>query len=154
MAGLILLGLLETLDSMSFVVSIMVFSYILFWLYMTFRESQILFGISSIVAGYFILVAQLPTVFLVIIFAVFFVMGQQLQMFLQFAVFPFLRIFGVELEREGYGDQMKMQEIQHKLMEGKNLSSEETKYLEDQQKKENNYKTKMEQIMMRQNMGM
>ena len=59
------LGILEDFD---FIIRIVIFSYLLYWLYMTFNELPILFGISVIIGGSFMLFYAIPTIILVILF--------------------------------------------------------------------------------------
>jgi hypothetical protein len=85
-------GVLETLGEMDFVIRIMVFSYLLFWLYMTFMpaKAEILFGISAIAAGYLVFAHGISITILALFFLFFVVLGSQIQMILMFGVLPLL----------------------------------------------------------------
>ncbi|MFQ5405867.1 MAG: hypothetical protein ACE5DI_01780 [Candidatus Micrarchaeia archaeon] len=125
-ANVLALGVLEDFD---FVIRIVVFSYLLYWLYMTFNELPVLFGISALVAGFFMLFYSFPTIFLVILFFLIVVMGSMLQQLLLFGVYPLMQLFGVHPKQPGMGEfeeqQMKVQEIEKKMLQNKALSSEE-----------------------------
>ena len=141
-----LLGILEDFD---FVIKVFVFAYIEFYLYMQLRESQLLFGIATLIASYFLLYQPIPTIFLVVLFVIFFTMGAHLQFLIQFGLYPLLRIFGIELEHPEVAEQKKMQEIQKKLQNGLELEEMEERWLEAQQKKDANYNKKMQERMQR-----
>ena len=135
------------LDQMQFVLQVIVFSYILFWLYITFRENQILFGLSSIVAAYFIILNPITTTTLVVLFVAFVLMGTHFQMLIQFGVYPLLRFFGIELEHAEMAEQQKMHGIEKKLMEGKELNNDEVRFLENHQAKQMEYQKQVQQYM-------
>lgn len=81
---------METLNELDFVMRVIVFSYLLFWLYITFRDVQVLFGLASLITGYFIFAHGLSITLLTIFFMAFVVMGSHLQMFIQFGLMPSL----------------------------------------------------------------
>ncbi|MFH1200049.1 MAG: hypothetical protein V1708_03205 [Candidatus Micrarchaeota archaeon] len=134
-------------DDFSFIIQILTFTYILFQLYITFRDSQILFGLASIVAAYFTVLNPLPTTVLVVFFAAFIMMGTHLQMLIQFGVYPLLRIFGVELEHAEMAEQQHMQKIEKKLMEGHELDDSEVQFLEKHQQKQAAYQKNIQYYM-------
>ncbi|VVB67047.1 Uncharacterised protein [Candidatus Norongarragalina meridionalis] len=80
----------STLGELDFVVRVMVFSYMLFWLYMTFKDAQLLFGIATIVVGYLIFVHGVSVTIVVVLWLIFFLLGSQLQMLMLFGVLPLL----------------------------------------------------------------
>ncbi|MDP2717938.1 MAG: hypothetical protein Q8P02_04295, partial [Candidatus Micrarchaeota archaeon] len=59
------LELFETLGEIGFVVQLLVFTYLLFWLYMTFRDLPMLFGLTSAVAGFLIFIHGISVTLLV-----------------------------------------------------------------------------------------
>ena len=89
-AMLFLEDVFSTLGELDFVVRVMVFAYMLFWLYMTFRDSQMLFGLATIVVGYLIFVHGISVTVVVLLWLVFFLLGSQLQMLMLFGVLPLL----------------------------------------------------------------
>ena len=124
-------------SDIGFVIKIMALAYIIFWLYLTFRDSQMLFGLGAIIASYFMLTSAIPLIFIVIIFIVFVVMGNQLQMLLMFGVFPVTRFLGIELDPQ-YIEQKEMQQLQaaeQKLQAGQAISMEEEQLLQHHQDK-------------------
>jgi len=83
-------GIVQTLNELDFVMRVIVFSYLLFWLYITFRDVQVLFGLSSILVGYLVFAHGVSITLLAAFFLVFVVMGTHLQMFIQFGLMPVL----------------------------------------------------------------
>ncbi len=85
-------GVLETLGELDFVIRVMVFSYLLFWMYMTFMpaKAELLFGISGIAVGYLVFAHGVSLTLLVLFFLFFVVLGSQIQMILMFGVLPLL----------------------------------------------------------------
>ncbi|MFH0972187.1 MAG: hypothetical protein V1835_06520 [Candidatus Micrarchaeota archaeon] len=144
-----LLGIIQTLEDLGFVFKLVVFSYMVFWLYMNLRENPILFGMGVIIASFFTLVQPLPTIILVVIFVIFFTMGYHLQFLIQFGLYPLLRIFGIEMEHPEMIEQQKIHGIEQKLRKGLEISDEEEKFMEDLHKREATYQKKMQERMMR-----
>ncbi|MFH1750704.1 MAG: hypothetical protein ABH863_03440 [Candidatus Micrarchaeota archaeon] len=144
-----ILDIFSTIEDMSFVIKIMAFAYMLLWLYAQLRESMLLFGMGSMLAGYFLFINPLPTILIVIIFVVFVSLGMHLQMLFQFGLFPLLRFFGVELEHPEVQEQQKMQNLQQKLGRGEDLTNEEEQFLEKVQKRDVMYQQQMHQRMQR-----
>ncbi len=140
-------GIFDVLGDLKFVIQIIVFSYILFWLYMTFRESQLLFGLSAIIDAYFVLLNPLSTAILVVLFVAFVVMGAHFQMLIQFGLYPFLRFFGVEMEHPEVAEQQHMQNIEKKLQNGLELSQQDIDYLEKTQMKQAEYQKNVQRYM-------
>lgn len=140
-------GLFQFFEDFSFIIQIITFSYILFWLYITFRDAQILFGLSAIIAAYFTLLNPLPTIVLVVFFAAFMMMGMHFQMLIQFGLYPLLRFFGIELEHPEMAEQQQMHAIEKKLMEGKELTQQEINFLEKNQQKQLQYQKNIQQYM-------
>lgn len=91
-----LFGIFDTLQEMDFVIRIMLFSYLLFWLYTTFTpaRAELLFGLSSIAAGYLVFAHGFTVTVLVMFFILFVVLGAQLQMLIQFGFLPLLGYHG------------------------------------------------------------
>lgn len=105
-------GVFETLNELHFVVQVMVFSYLLFWCYLTFRDAQVLFGLAAIVFAYVIFVHGLSITVLTLLFLVFVVMGTHIQMILDFGLFPLLGMhrMGGKLMREQHTDPAELQQ--------------------------------------------
>ena len=78
------------MNELYFVLQVITFSYLLFWIYLTFREAQLLMGLATIAAAYVIFVHGLSVTLLAAFFLIFVVMGTHLQMFIQFGVMPLL----------------------------------------------------------------
>ncbi|MEK6953754.1 MAG: hypothetical protein AABX01_02010 [Candidatus Micrarchaeota archaeon] len=144
-----LLDIFQTIEDLGFVIKVMTFAYMLLWLYAQLRESMLLFGIGSMLAGYFLFLNPLPTVLIVIIFVIFVSLGMHLQMLFQFGLFPILRFFGIEVEHPEMKEQQDMQNIQQKLGKGEDLTNEEEQFLEKVQKRDMQYQQKMQQRMQR-----
>lgn len=120
-------GVFETLNELGFVVQVIVFSYLLFWLYLTFREAQLLFGVTAIIAGYMIFIHGLSVTVLAILFLLFVVLGSHLQMLIQFGIMPLLGFqhMGDRFGRMHQPDQERLAEINAKMASGQMLSQEE-----------------------------
>jgi len=125
----------QMLADFGFIIQVMTFSYVLFWLFMTFRDTPILFGLTAVVAAYFMFIQPLPIFIIVIVFFAFFLFGNQLQMLILFGLEPILGVFG----KGKYAQQYEMEymgELQHKLSEGKELSAKEMEAMEKMQEKQ------------------
>jgi len=104
----------------------MVFSYLLFWLYLTFRDAQLLFGLATIGMAYVIFIHSVSVTILAILFLVFVVMGSHLQMVIQFGLMPVLGYqHGGEKFVNPQKEQEKMQKLQQKMAYGESLNEEE-----------------------------
>lgn len=144
-------GLLESVGDIAFVVKLMAFVYVVFYLYQTFAESQVLFGLSVLGAGYFILLYSSVFVALAIV-VLLMVTGMWLQQSLQFGLFPLLGI-GQGMPMGGGASEEEMHAIQQKMALGQQLSQEEMQMMqamEQQQMQQSQYNAQyMRQIGMR-----
>ncbi|MFH1779768.1 MAG: hypothetical protein ABH803_01325 [Candidatus Micrarchaeota archaeon] len=123
-------GLFETIGELNFVVRIIVFSYLLFWFYITFQETQILFGLGGALAGYLIFLHGISIMIVVALFFIFIVFGMQLQMIFQFGVYSLLGIHE-KMGRQQQEQQEAIQTIQQKIQAG-TANSEEKQWLMQQ----------------------
>lgn len=133
------LGILETLADMAFVIKILTFSYLLYWLFIVFREQQMLLGIATIIAAYFMFFHQISIVLLVLFFFVFIVMSGHFQFLIDMGIMPILSFLGFHETTGMYGqgaDQIKMQKIQEKVQKGIDLTEEEVDFLGESHHKE------------------
>jgi hypothetical protein len=125
-------GLFAFLDNLHFIVQIITWCYLLFWLYMTFRDMPVMFGLTSLIASYFIFAHSLSTSFLVLVFFAFMLMGTQLQMLLQFGVYPILGFLGIKppnpFEPQMMGHEERQSAIQ-KALKGQEMSQQESQML-------------------------
>jgi signal transduction histidine kinase len=92
-----ILDTLETLGELRFVFQLIVFVYLLYWLFITFNRVPVLFGVSAIVAGYFMLTHSVSLTILALAFFAFVLLGNQLQMLVWFGLAPIFNIFGIDL---------------------------------------------------------
>ncbi|MFA5247602.1 MAG: hypothetical protein WC408_06980 [Candidatus Micrarchaeia archaeon] len=131
----VLLFLDQFFGDMFLVALLLTGSYILFILYLNFREQPVIFGIFAIIA------MTLPAAnsgIMIILVAVFFVLvmfGQNLQMILQFSIYPLLGMFGVEIPGmvpEEQREAMKMQQIEQRILKGEEVSQAERSFYTDQ----------------------
>ncbi len=134
-----LLGLFDAFGDLAFVIKIMVFSYVLYWLFIVFREQQLLLGLVAVIAAYFMFVHAVSVTILVLLFFVFIVMSGHFQFIIDMGVLPIMGMFGFHEAGHGQGEEMKMQEIQKKMQEGVSLSSEEIDLFKKQQEKQDRY---------------
>lgn len=125
----------QMLADFGFIIQVLVFSYVLFWLYMTFRDVPLLFGITTVIAAYFMFIQPIPVLFMVIIFFAFFMFGNQLQMLVLFGLEPILGVLGVGKYAQQY-EMEYMAELQNKMSAGKELTDKEMKALQEGQEKQ------------------
>ncbi|VVB71436.1 Uncharacterised protein [uncultured archaeon] len=135
----VLFDILGDIANLSFVIKIMCFSYLTYWLYATFYNSKIIFGIALIVAGYFTITYSDATTALVAIFGLLFVLGPQLQQTIWFGLAPLLQPFGIDLMGNTVNQKMSMleqekhsKELQSKIAAGE-ASQEEVEAFQRQQ---------------------
>ena len=106
-------GIFSFLNDVRFVVEIIVFAYLVFWLYMTFRDIPLLFALSLVAAGYLIFAQTISITLLVVIFFAFVLMGSQLQMLIWFGLAPIVGMFGIKLPgTQEYEAEQQMQAAQ------------------------------------------
>jgi predicted membrane protein len=112
-------------SDMFFVILVLTGSYLLFILYINFKDVPVLFGIAAIIAVVFLVTNTLPVVLVVGLFFVFVMFGQNLQMLLQFSVYPLLGMFGVKvpgMAQEGQEEEMKLKQIEQRILRGEEVS--------------------------------
>jgi hypothetical protein len=130
-------GVFSTLNELGFVVRIIVFSYLCYWLYITFRDVQTVFGVGVIVTAYIVFIHSLSITLLTIIFFVFVIFGNMLQMILMFGVLPLLGYNWTMREYVKTPTQAEAAEMQanavRKLEMGQELTREEAQMLEAHQ---------------------
>lgn len=125
----------ETLGELGFVVQLLVFTYSLFWLYLTFRDLPLLFGVSATGVGFLIFIHGVSVTILVAAFVFLVMFGMQIQQMLWFGLFPFLgyHVAGDHLMHADEMDptrlQIKMATLQEKLEAG-NATNDEINFLE------------------------
>jgi len=146
------LVLLEAFGDLWFVVKIIAFSYLLFQLYMMFRENQVLFGLAVIVAAYFFFIHAVSVVFLLLAFFLFVVFGNQVQMLVQFGLEPILGAFGIGGHKHQF-EQSEAMRLEEKMSEGQPLNQAEQDFMEGwtakQMKAQQNTGMMQEQLMRR-----
>jgi uncharacterized protein YhhL (DUF1145 family) len=105
----------ETLAEIGFVVQVLVFTYTLFWLYMTFRDLPLLFGLTSVLSGFLIFIHGISMTVLVASFVFLFLFGMQIQQVLWFGLFPLLGMhpMGDRLVSTEESDPRRMQDKMH-----------------------------------------
>jgi hypothetical protein len=130
-------GVFSTLNELGFVVRVIIFSYLVYWLYITFRDVQTIFGLAVIVTAYLIFIHSVSITLLTVIFFVFVVFGNMLQMILMFGVLP---LFGYSWTMREYmktPTQAEAAEMQVAAMRkyemGMELTQEEAALLQQQQ---------------------
>lgn len=150
------LELLETLSELGFVVQLLVFTYCLFWLYMTFRDLPLLFGTASVAVGFLIFIHGVSVTVLVAAFVFLVLFGMQIQQVLWFGLFPLLgyHVMGDRLGRSYESDphamEMRRYELGQKMEQGIMLSEEEATWMQKQQAQQQMSGGDMQQQMMMQ----
>lgn len=140
-------GIAQTLSDLGLVVKILVFCYLLYWLFITFREQQLVLGIATIIAAYFMFFHAVSVTVLVLLFFVFIVMSGHFQFIIDMGLVPILGFFGFKEAHGPMAEQMEMEEINKKLMEGVTLSSEETEKFRNAQHKQHQYEERAQNIL-------
>ena len=128
-AGLFVPVLFDFFADMTLVAMVLSMSYVLFLLYMSFRDQPVIFSVAAFVAFVVLLAQPIPLV-LVLIFVFFIIMfGSQLQMLLQFGLFPLTSMFGIHLPgSQGHAEleaQQQLQGIEGKILRGEQASEAE-----------------------------
>ena len=128
--------IIQTLNELGFIVRVIVFSYLVYWFYITFRDAQTIFGLSIVVTAYLLFVHSLSVTTLLILFFVFVVFGSQLQMILLFGLLPILgyTFTGSQYAKleQSEANQERVMELQQKMREGRELSQEEAQLMQGQ----------------------
>lgn len=148
-AALPVLGVFDTFADVAFVIKILVFCYLLYWLFIVFREQQMLLGIATIIAAYFMFFHQISIVVLVLFFFVFIIMSGHFQFLIDMGIMPILGFMGFHETSGMHGqvDQIKMQKIQEKVQENKELTDEEVEFLQHSQAKNTQYEQRMNNML-------
>jgi len=146
------LPLFQVTSDLWFVVRILVFSYLLFHMYLMFRDNQIIFGMAVIIAGYFIFVHAVSVTILMLCFFLFVVFGNQLQMLVMFGLEPLLGVFGVGSGRY-HLEQNEFMRLEQKVAGGEALSEAEMGFMQQysarQQKAQTMTGQSQEELMRR-----
>jgi len=154
------LEIFETLNELGFVSQLLVFTYSLFWMYMTFRDMPLLFGTASVAVGFLIFTHAVSVTFLVAGFVFLVLFGMQIQQVLWFGLFPLLgfHVMGDRLGRSYESDPHAMEvrryELGQKLEQGIELSQEEADWMHKQQAQSQMSGAQMQQQMMQRNLNM
>ncbi len=138
-----LLSIFTTLTDLAFVIKILVFSYLLYWLFIVFREQQVLLGIVTLIAAYFMFFHAVSITILVLLFFVFIVMSGHFQFIIDMGILPILAMFGFHES----GEEAKLGAIQKKLMEGEQLSAEEVEVFKRNQHKQASYEQRAQELL-------
>lgn len=145
---MIFLNIFQTFADISFVVKLLVFVYLLYWLFITFRENQIMLGLFTIAGAYFLFFHSVSLVVFVLLFLAFVVMGMHLQMLIDFGLVPILGWLGFHDPHMGDQDQLKMNQIQKKLMEGQSLSTEESELFKRVNSQNQRYELEAQKLLV------
>ena len=143
-------GLLDSVGDIAFVIKLMALVYVIFYLYQTFAESQVLFGLATLGAGYFILFYSSVFVALAIV-VLLMVTGMWLQQSLQFGLFPLLGI-GQGGMMHGGGGEEEMRAIQQKMALGQQLTEQEQQMMQSMEQQQ--YQMQQQQYQMGMNRRM
>ncbi|NYZ75404.1 hypothetical protein H0O03_04060 [Candidatus Micrarchaeota archaeon] len=155
MIELAALPLLQVTADLWFVVRILVFSYLLFQLYLMFRDSQIIFGMAVIVSAYFIFVHAVSVTILMLCFFLFVVFGNQLQMLVMFGLEPLLGVFGIGSGRF-HLEQNEFMRLEQKVAQGETLGASEMNFMQQysaKQMRAQQMTGQMQEQQMRRRMG-
>lgn len=150
----------ETLNELGFVIQLLVFTYCLFWMYMTFRDMPLLFGTASVAVGFLIFIHGVSVTVLVAAFVFLVMFGMQIQQVLWFGLFPLLgfHVMGDRLGRSYESDPHAMEvrryDLGQKLEQGIELSQEEGDWLHKQQAQGQMSGNLQQQQMMQRNLNM
>lgn len=154
------LEIFETLNELGFVVQLLVFTYCLFWLYLTFRDLPLLFGTSAVAVGFLIFIHGVSVTVLVAAFVFLVLFGMQIQQVLWFGLFPLLgyHVMGDRLGKSYESDPRAMElrryDLGQKLAQGVELSEEEADWMHKQQAQSQMSGMAQQQQMMQRNLNM
>ncbi len=121
---------LGAFEEIGFVVRVMAFVYILFWLYATFQDNQILFGFTTLVAAYSVLFYS-PVIIVLAAVVLLMVNGMFLQQAVMFGLFPSLSRdqMGNPVDYGHQEEMMRAQNLQTRLEAGARLSDQEMQFM-------------------------
>lgn len=118
LVALQLAGIFDAFNELSFILKVIVFVYLSYWLFMTFRGG-LLFGVALLAAAFFIFFYSISTTLLFIVFLLFVVFGSHLQFILDFGIGRILQQAGKAPPWEPeHAEQLRMQELERKNATG------------------------------------
>lgn len=113
-----LLDIADTVGDLAFVIRIMSFTYIVYWLFVTLNEQMALFGLATILAGYFLLFHS-PLIVVIALIVLLVLFGGQLQMNIQFGLLsPVQQMEEAKAMEERAESQRHFQSAQDKMAQG------------------------------------
>lgn len=139
----------EFFSDMFFVALVITGSYILYILYINFHDQPMIFALAAIAGTTFLITNSIFSMFLVGLFFVFVMFGQNLQMILQFSVYPLLMMFGVEVPGtvpEEQREAMKIQQIEQNVLKGEEVSAAEKNLLAESYNKQADMQQRQQQF--------
>ena len=138
----------EALGEIGFVIRLMSFVYILFWLYATFQENQLLFGFTALIAAYFV-IFYAPVVVVLAAVVLIMVNGMFLQQALMFGLFPAMgrNQMGMPVDYAHEEEAMQAQNLQSRLQAGQQLSEQEMQFLAQVQQRQEIAQSQIQQVM-------
>jgi hypothetical protein len=142
----------DTLGELGFVIRLMAFVYILFWLFATFQDNQIVFGFTSLIAAYFVIFYASVIVVLAVV-VLLMVNGMFIQQSLMFGLFPTLGRdqHGSPIDYGMQMEEMKKQELHAQLNAGRQVSEQDMQFLAQAQQRQEIAQQQVTQAM--QSMG-
>lgn len=128
----------ETLGELGFVIRLMSFVYILFWLFATFQDNQVVFGFTSLIAAYFV-IFYAPVIVILAAVVLLMINGMFIQQSLMFGIMPALGRNPQTFGAMDYGyeaEQMKAQELHSQLNAGRQISEPDLAFLAQMQQRQ------------------
>ncbi len=121
---------LGAFEEIAFVVRVMSFVYILFWLFTTFQDNQLLFGFTALVAAYFVLFNS-PVIIVLAAVVLLMVNGMFLQQSIMFGLFPALSRdqMGNTVDYAHQEEMMRAQNLENRLAAGERLNEQEMRFV-------------------------
>ncbi len=138
----------ETIGELGFVLRLMAFVYILFWLFATFQDNQLLFGFTALIAAYFT-IFYAPVIVVLASVVLLMVNGMFIQQSLMFGLFPALGRdqHGSPIDYPQQMEQMKSQELHSQLNAGRQISEKDMQFLAQMQQRQEIAQAQVAQAM-------
>jgi len=136
----------ETLGELGFVIRLMAFVYILFWLFATFQDNQVLFGFTALIAAYFVIFYASVIVVLAAV-VLLMVNGMFLQQSIMFGLFPAMGRdqMGHPVDYAHQNEMMQMQQLQTRMEAGQKLSDQEMQFMAQAQQRQSMVQSQLQQ---------
>ncbi|MBI5177167.1 hypothetical protein HY995_03715 [Candidatus Micrarchaeota archaeon] len=138
---------LGAVGEIGFAIKLMALVYILFWLYMTFQDNQMIFGFVSLIAAYFIIFHS-PVILTLAIVVLLMTSGMFIQQTLMFGLFPLMGkgSMGENIDHEAHMEGERAQRLQMQMQKGAQLGEEDRQFMAQYQARQQMAEAQMQQF--------